>query len=99
MQHHPEASPGPRDSHYLFDRFVALMEAERDKKRAAERAGGHAMSSSGDMRMETATFEDDGRVPNSRLPAILYRGAHRSPTKSIPALAFERRFAENDWNE
>ena len=25
VQHHPEASPGPRDSHYLFDRFVALM--------------------------------------------------------------------------
>jgi carbamoyl-phosphate synthase small subunit len=26
VQHHPEASPGPRDSHYLFDRFVGLME-------------------------------------------------------------------------
>ena len=22
VQHHPEASPGPRDSHYLFRRFV-----------------------------------------------------------------------------
>jgi len=26
VQHHPEASPGPQDSHYLFERFVALME-------------------------------------------------------------------------
>ena len=26
VQYHPEASPGPRDSHYLFDRFIALME-------------------------------------------------------------------------
>jgi carbamoyl-phosphate synthase small subunit len=26
VQYHPEASPGPRDSHYLFDRFVALMD-------------------------------------------------------------------------
>jgi carbamoyl-phosphate synthase small subunit len=26
VQHHPEASPGPRDSHYLFDRFVTMME-------------------------------------------------------------------------
>jgi len=26
VQYHPEASPGPRDSHYLFDRFVRLME-------------------------------------------------------------------------
>lgn len=25
IQHHPEASPGPRDSHYLFNRFVELM--------------------------------------------------------------------------
>lgn len=27
VQHHPEASPGPRDSHYLFDRFIAHMAA------------------------------------------------------------------------
>ena len=24
VQYHPEASPGPRDSHYLFERFVGL---------------------------------------------------------------------------
>jgi carbamoyl-phosphate synthase small subunit len=27
VQHHPEASPGPQDSHYLFKRFVDLMNA------------------------------------------------------------------------
>jgi carbamoyl-phosphate synthase small subunit len=26
VQHHPEASPGPQDSHYLFARFVEMME-------------------------------------------------------------------------
>jgi carbamoyl-phosphate synthase small subunit len=26
VQYHPEASPGPEDSHYLFDRFVEMME-------------------------------------------------------------------------
>ncbi len=26
VQYHPEASPGPKDAHYLFERFVALME-------------------------------------------------------------------------
>jgi carbamoyl-phosphate synthase small subunit len=26
VQHHPEASPGPQDSHYLFKRFVEHME-------------------------------------------------------------------------
>jgi carbamoyl-phosphate synthase small subunit len=25
VQHHPEASPGPKDSHYLFKQFVGLM--------------------------------------------------------------------------
>ena len=31
VQYHPEASPGPRDSHYLFERFTDLM---RTMKRA-----------------------------------------------------------------
>ncbi|MDR3518498.1 MAG: glutamine-hydrolyzing carbamoyl-phosphate synthase small subunit [Azospirillaceae bacterium] len=26
VQYHPEASPGPQDSHYLFERFVGLIE-------------------------------------------------------------------------
>jgi carbamoyl-phosphate synthase small subunit len=26
FQGHPEASPGPHDLEYLFDRFVAMME-------------------------------------------------------------------------
>jgi carbamoyl-phosphate synthase small subunit len=30
VQYHPEASPGPRDSHYLFTRFVDMM---RERKR------------------------------------------------------------------
>jgi carbamoyl-phosphate synthase small subunit len=29
VQHHPEASPGPEDSHYLFERFAELMRAHR----------------------------------------------------------------------
>jgi carbamoyl-phosphate synthase small subunit len=28
VQYHPEASPGPSDSHYLFRRFVAMMDGE-----------------------------------------------------------------------
>jgi len=31
VQYHPEASPGPQDSHYLFTRFVALMEERKGK--------------------------------------------------------------------
>ena len=33
VQYHPEASPGPHDSHYLFERFVKLI--EKSKKKAA----------------------------------------------------------------
>jgi carbamoyl-phosphate synthase small subunit len=29
VQYHPEASPGPHDSHYLFGEFVALMRRRR----------------------------------------------------------------------
>ena len=31
VQYHPEASPGPHDSHYLFKRFVANIEAAKSK--------------------------------------------------------------------
>ena len=34
VQYHPEASPGPMDSHYLFERFVDNMRAHKAKKAA-----------------------------------------------------------------
>lgn len=34
VQYHPEASPGPRDSHYLFRRFVELMREHKKRKAA-----------------------------------------------------------------
>jgi carbamoyl-phosphate synthase small subunit len=34
VQYHPEASPGPHDSHYLFGEFVSLMRARREGKMA-----------------------------------------------------------------
>ena len=30
VQYHPEASPGPHDSHYLFEEFVSLMRERRE---------------------------------------------------------------------
>jgi carbamoyl-phosphate synthase small subunit len=32
VQYHPEASPGPRDSHYLFERFAAMMRKKANSK-------------------------------------------------------------------
>jgi carbamoyl-phosphate synthase small subunit len=29
VQYHPEASPGPQDSYYLFDRFAEAMRQRR----------------------------------------------------------------------
>jgi len=37
VQHHPEASPGPQDSHYLFRRFVNLIREKRGEQALAER--------------------------------------------------------------
>jgi carbamoyl-phosphate synthase small subunit len=39
FQGHPEASPGPRDVSYLFDRFVAMM--QKASVRAEEHAQTH----------------------------------------------------------
>jgi len=37
VQHHPEASPGPQDSHYLFRRFVNLIKQAKGEELLAER--------------------------------------------------------------
>jgi carbamoyl-phosphate synthase small subunit len=37
VQYHPEASPGPEDSHYLFTRFVNLMRERKGLPAKAER--------------------------------------------------------------
>ncbi len=37
VQYHPEASPGPQDSHYLFIRFTNLMRAAKGKPVVKER--------------------------------------------------------------
>ena len=35
VQYHPEASPGPHDSHYLFKRFVEMIEAHKTARRVS----------------------------------------------------------------
>ncbi|MDZ7373619.1 MAG: glutamine-hydrolyzing carbamoyl-phosphate synthase small subunit [candidate division KSB1 bacterium] len=44
VQYHPEASPGPHDSQYLFDEFVHMMETWRQRRsvREVEKRGTHA---------------------------------------------------------
>ncbi len=37
VQHHPEASPGPQDSHYLFRRFINLVREKKGEEALAER--------------------------------------------------------------
>jgi carbamoyl-phosphate synthase small subunit len=38
VQHHPEASPGPQDSHYLFRRFMNMIREQKGEALLAERA-------------------------------------------------------------
>jgi carbamoyl-phosphate synthase small subunit len=40
VQYHPEASPGPQDSHYLFRRFVNMLRLRRQLQPAEERKTG-----------------------------------------------------------
>ncbi|WP_416795399.1 glutamine-hydrolyzing carbamoyl-phosphate synthase small subunit [Ciceribacter azotifigens] len=37
VQHHPEASPGPQDSHYLFRRFMNMVRERKGEMALAER--------------------------------------------------------------
>jgi carbamoyl-phosphate synthase small subunit len=37
VQHHPEASPGPQDSHYLFRRFINMIRERKGEPALAER--------------------------------------------------------------
>ena len=36
VQHHPEASPGPQDSHYLFRRFLNLIKTRKGEELVSE---------------------------------------------------------------
>jgi carbamoyl-phosphate synthase small subunit len=37
VQHHPEASPGPQDSHYLFRRFMNMIREQKGEPALSER--------------------------------------------------------------
>jgi uncharacterized protein YjlB len=46
------------------------------------------------VKPETHTFEDDGRIPNSRLPVLVYAGALDG---DAGAGAYEKLFAAHGW--
>lgn len=46
------------------------------------------------MTVETLTFDDDGAIPNSSLPVVVYRGALEP---DAGAAAYEELFAGNGW--
>lgn len=48
------------------------------------------------MRFTTIPFADDGDIPNSRFPLIVYEGAI-NPHSDDPAAAFEALFRRNHW--
>ena len=92
VQYHPEASPGPRDSHYLFTRFVELM---RKRKQTGRVMAARATKRSAAMPVEPLAFmfPDDGVVPNNpRLPLLYYRGAIDLTGTPDPARVIETLF-------
>lgn len=46
---------------------------------------------------ETLFFEDDGDIPNSKLPLLLYRQAFGRDNEDDAAAWLEDTFADNDW--
>lgn len=42
---------------------------------------------------EAMCFRDDGKIPNNKLPLLLYRNAFQDPTAS----KLQRHFASNNW--
>lgn len=42
VQYHPEASPGPNDSAYLFNQFLPMIENYKDKRSTTARTAGRA---------------------------------------------------------
>ena len=52
--------------------------------------------SSRPMQPDSFYFKDDGKIPNSKFPLLLYRGAF-SQTNDEGASWLEKRFAGNNW--
>ena len=50
-----------------------------------------------EYRIETLQSKPKGRVPNSRLPVLIYRGAVRADSEADPASAIEACFRRHDW--
>ncbi len=51
------------------------------------------------MKPETCTFEDDGRIPNSRLPVILHRGVGETQEAGSCAELFARHGWLGAWRD
>ncbi len=51
VQYHPEAAPGPHDSHYLFDDFVALMDGRPASVRHDPPAASQRLDAPGSVRL------------------------------------------------
>lgn len=49
------------------------------------------------LRLETITFKPKGKVPNSRFPVLIYRGAIPASAGGTVADALEETFQKHDW--
>src|SRR4051812_16716151 len=75
-------------------------------KRLIEKATGFAVPTRGEAlaRVRNVTplkmkFRDDGYIPNSRLPLLLYRHVVRFDRKHDPAAVIEEIFNANSWGK
>ena len=94
VQYHPEASPGPRDSHYLFTRFVDLM---RQKKQALTASRGDVMSTAAESPHLSLRFRRR-RAEQSAARRSSIRGAIDLSRSARPGRRRSRTlFKQNGW--
>lgn len=59
VQYHPEASPGPHDSRYLFDKFIKLMEERKPAKDKSFSTPVSFSSPFGDLKIESENAQEN----------------------------------------
>ena len=79
VQYHPEASPGPSDSHYLFQRFVEMMERRAVTWTAKSTAADHRACGTGSTNRTSKPASHDFRDVRRARPSTTRRSAMPSP--------------------
>ena len=92
VQYHPEASPGPRDSHYLFTRFVEMMRRQGTKSARLHSANDFALCAPQERRPADAVprFDRCIGMTSSQPLTFMFKDDGKVPNNpALPALVYK----------